>query len=275
MSGDPKFEGSQSLPDFPYASYAEMLGLRGIRVDDPDDVGARLGPGAGRRPAGRPRGGDRSGGAAAAAAHHDRAGEGAHLGVAQGRPPCAGGSSSSPSSRRSKSSCPGDEHRRRRRGARGDGRCGRLHDPDGRAGGRRHAELGRDDDRRRRTSRRGGHAGVGYTYADAATATLIDSKLAARRRAGPTRWPPPAIWAAMVSAIRNLGRPGIASMAISAVDVGALGSQGAAARRRAVHAARRRSRPRCRSTAAAASPPTTTSGCRRSSPAGSRPGSRG
>ena len=39
MSGDPKFEGSQSLPEFPYASYGEMLGLRGIRVDDPDDVG--------------------------------------------------------------------------------------------------------------------------------------------------------------------------------------------------------------------------------------------
>ena len=40
MSGDPKFEGSQSLPDFPYASYAEMIGLRGIRVDDPGAVGA-------------------------------------------------------------------------------------------------------------------------------------------------------------------------------------------------------------------------------------------
>jgi pyruvate dehydrogenase (quinone) len=39
MSGDPKFEGSQSLPDFPYASYAEMIGLRGIRVDDPEHVG--------------------------------------------------------------------------------------------------------------------------------------------------------------------------------------------------------------------------------------------
>jgi pyruvate dehydrogenase (quinone) len=39
MAGDPKFEGSQSLPDFPYAGYADMLGLRGIRVDDPDDVG--------------------------------------------------------------------------------------------------------------------------------------------------------------------------------------------------------------------------------------------
>ncbi len=39
MSGDPKFEGSQDLPDFPYASYAEMLGLRGIRVDAPEQVG--------------------------------------------------------------------------------------------------------------------------------------------------------------------------------------------------------------------------------------------
>ncbi len=39
MSGDPKFEGSQDLPDFPYASYAEMLGLRGFRVDRPDQVG--------------------------------------------------------------------------------------------------------------------------------------------------------------------------------------------------------------------------------------------
>jgi pyruvate dehydrogenase (quinone) len=40
MSGDPKFEGSQDLPDFPYARYAEMLGLKGIRVDDPAQVGA-------------------------------------------------------------------------------------------------------------------------------------------------------------------------------------------------------------------------------------------
>ncbi len=39
MAGDPKFEGSQDLPDFPYASYAEMLGLKGIRVDSPDAVG--------------------------------------------------------------------------------------------------------------------------------------------------------------------------------------------------------------------------------------------
>jgi pyruvate dehydrogenase (quinone) len=39
MSGDPKFEGSQNLPDFPYARYAELLGLKGIRVDEPAQVG--------------------------------------------------------------------------------------------------------------------------------------------------------------------------------------------------------------------------------------------
>jgi pyruvate dehydrogenase (quinone) len=38
MSGDPKFEGSQDLPDFPYAQYAELLGLKGIRVDRPEEV---------------------------------------------------------------------------------------------------------------------------------------------------------------------------------------------------------------------------------------------
>ena len=39
MSGDPKFDASQQLPDFPYAKYAEDLGLVGIRVDSPDAVG--------------------------------------------------------------------------------------------------------------------------------------------------------------------------------------------------------------------------------------------
>jgi pyruvate dehydrogenase (quinone) len=39
MEGDPKLEASQVLPDFPYARYAELLGLKGIRVDRPEDVG--------------------------------------------------------------------------------------------------------------------------------------------------------------------------------------------------------------------------------------------
>jgi pyruvate dehydrogenase (quinone) len=36
--GDPRFDDSQALPDFPYAAYADLLGLTGIRVDDPGAV---------------------------------------------------------------------------------------------------------------------------------------------------------------------------------------------------------------------------------------------
>jgi pyruvate dehydrogenase (quinone) len=39
LEGDPKFDASQELPDFPYARFAELLGLRGIKVEAPDDVG--------------------------------------------------------------------------------------------------------------------------------------------------------------------------------------------------------------------------------------------
>ena len=38
MTGDIKFEATQDLPDFPYAAFADSIGLRGIRVDDPDRV---------------------------------------------------------------------------------------------------------------------------------------------------------------------------------------------------------------------------------------------
>ena len=38
MEGDPKFEGSQDVPDFPYAEYAKMLGLAGIKIDKPEDI---------------------------------------------------------------------------------------------------------------------------------------------------------------------------------------------------------------------------------------------
>ena len=36
MEGDPKYEASQDLPDFPYAEYAELIGLKGIKVSDPE-----------------------------------------------------------------------------------------------------------------------------------------------------------------------------------------------------------------------------------------------
>lgn len=38
-SGDPKFEASQNIPDFNYARYADMLGLKGIRVESPEMIG--------------------------------------------------------------------------------------------------------------------------------------------------------------------------------------------------------------------------------------------
>ena len=39
MNGDPKFKPSQDVPDFHFARYAEMLGLTGIRVDQPEQIG--------------------------------------------------------------------------------------------------------------------------------------------------------------------------------------------------------------------------------------------
>lgn len=63
----------------------------------------------------------------------------------------------------------------------------------------------------------GGKRSLGYTYADTATAMLIRDKLA-KAVEGRNAFDVPGAWEAMVHAIRNLGRPGIASMAISAVD---------------------------------------------------------
>jgi len=39
LEGDPKFPASQDIPDFPYARYAELIGLRGVRVESPDELG--------------------------------------------------------------------------------------------------------------------------------------------------------------------------------------------------------------------------------------------
>jgi pyruvate dehydrogenase (quinone) len=39
QAGDPKFMGSQSIPDISYARFADLIGLRGIFVDNPDHVG--------------------------------------------------------------------------------------------------------------------------------------------------------------------------------------------------------------------------------------------
>jgi pyruvate dehydrogenase (quinone) len=39
LAGDAKLETSQNLPAFDFAAYARQLGLEGIRVEDPSEVG--------------------------------------------------------------------------------------------------------------------------------------------------------------------------------------------------------------------------------------------
>jgi len=38
LSGDPKFEASQVVPEFSYARYADQLGLKGIALEDPEKI---------------------------------------------------------------------------------------------------------------------------------------------------------------------------------------------------------------------------------------------
>ena len=64
----------------------------------------------------------------------------------------------------------------------------------------------------------GNERGLGYTYADTATATLIQD-LVSQVVKGLDVMAPASSWNAMVSRTRNLGRPGVVSMAISAVDI--------------------------------------------------------
>jgi L-alanine-DL-glutamate epimerase-like enolase superfamily enzyme len=63
----------------------------------------------------------------------------------------------------------------------------------------------------------GGRTGIGYTYASGACKPLIEGELAAAV-VGRGVLDTGAAWQAMVRAIRNLGRPGLVSCAISAVD---------------------------------------------------------
>jgi L-alanine-DL-glutamate epimerase-like enolase superfamily enzyme len=59
--------------------------------------------------------------------------------------------------------------------------------------------------------------GIGYTYADGVCASLITGSLA-HAITGRTAWDITGSWSAMVRAMRNNGRPGLVSCAISAVD---------------------------------------------------------
>jgi L-alanine-DL-glutamate epimerase-like enolase superfamily enzyme len=63
----------------------------------------------------------------------------------------------------------------------------------------------------------GGVQGLGYTYASAAASGVVHEPLA-KRLLGADVFGIPALNAAMLESIRNLGRPGIVASAISAVD---------------------------------------------------------
>jgi L-alanine-DL-glutamate epimerase-like enolase superfamily enzyme len=63
----------------------------------------------------------------------------------------------------------------------------------------------------------GGTVGLGYSYASSAAATLIAERLGGLVE-GRSLFAIPAAWSVMVSSVRNIGWPGIAACAISAVD---------------------------------------------------------
>ncbi|OBG20117.1 enolase C-terminal domain-like protein [Mycobacterium sp. 852002-51057_SCH5723018] len=68
------------------------------------------------------------------------------------------------------------------------------------------------------SARAGGQVGTGYTYAGTPVVTVVRSKLA-DVVSGEDALQPPARWAQMQHAVRNLGKPGLAAEAISAVDI--------------------------------------------------------
>jgi len=68
------------------------------------------------------------------------------------------------------------------------------------------------------TARAGGEQGIGWTYAAAAAATVVADMLAGTVL-GRSAFDVTGATEAMARAVRNIGRPGVAAMAISAVDV--------------------------------------------------------
>jgi L-alanine-DL-glutamate epimerase-like enolase superfamily enzyme len=221
MEGDPRYEASQQLPDFPYARYAELIGLTGIRVDDPDRLREAWEQAfAATRPV-----------VSEAITdpevpplppqHHDRAGQGADLCTGARRPEC--------------------------RADRQAGRQGQARRVSARPMNATHTTAAAAEMSVRGLSvdaytvptdapeadgtfawdattivvvhvEAGGERGIGYTYADLATARLIDEHLAGVVH-GADALAPQRAWWAMSDAVRNLGRPGISAMAISAVDI--------------------------------------------------------
>lgn len=77
--------------------------------------------------------------------------------------------------------------------------------------------MGRHD-ARYRSRNSGGKRGFGYSYADPATAELIRHAFA-QLVEGHDAFRIERIWAGLSHAVHNIGRRGIAAMAISAVDI--------------------------------------------------------
>ena len=222
LAGDPKFPGTQRIPDFPVRQYAELLGFRGSAARTATRSAGR---GTRRSRAGRPvraRGHGRPRGAAAAAAHHARAGEEDGEGDRQATRSASAMMQKSLKGKLAelKESLPGREMAtlatagpRRGRATRGLG----LRDSHRRAGVRRDARVGVDHAGRGRGAGRRRDRARLHVRADA-SGTFVESKLAdvvqgVRPMAPATHGRE---WAAR---IRNAGRPGLGFMALSAVDI--------------------------------------------------------
>ena len=217
MEGNPKFDGSQELPDFPYARYAELIGLEGIRVDAPDQVGPAWDRAlAARRPV-----------VIEAITDPDVPPLPPHITIDQARALSSALLSGDPERRADHQ---GDLQAEGRRTVRGP--MSSITAPATTPVGELEVDAftvptdAAEADGTLRwdattivvvQAHAGGEIGLGYTYADLATATLIRSKLAAVVQ-GSDAMAPQAAWRSMVRETRNLGRPGITSMAIAAVD---------------------------------------------------------
>ena len=243
-AGDPRYDTSQLLEDVDYAGYAKLLGLDGHPSRRPRRGRGGMGAGVRRRPAGRARRHHRQERPTAARAHHVEQAKGVARVAAQRRPRCGRGHRatapgrwrrrcSPASARRSEPAMrltPAAAANRRRRG-----RSWRHADAHRTAGTVETTVPSRSRSRHapesdgtldwdattivvRRGRPPGTTTGVGYTYAAPAAASWC-------RHAAPTWSPgrdalaPGRAWAAMVDAIRNHGRPGVAGSAISAVDI--------------------------------------------------------
>ncbi len=218
MAGDPKLEVSQVLPDFPYARYAELLGLKGIRVDRPEDVGPAWDE---------------------ALAH--TAGPVLYEAITDPEVPPLPPHIKFEQAKKLAKALPGDPARRRDHHPVDQGQGRGVHHAMSAATALSAAgvegvavsayEIPTDTEHESDGTlvwdsttivvvelRCGEHTGLGYTYCDASAGSVIESKLApVLEDADPLL--SGQLWAQMQMEARQLGQVGIAAMAISAVDV--------------------------------------------------------